>query len=171
MSDRFEEVMREIPYVREALGWIPLVTPTSQIVGTQAMLNVKFGRWKMFSQPAMDVALNKYGRTPGVVDPDVRKLAEEKSGQKSVEGRPADLLEPRMEKLKAELTKKGLPTTDEAAVLYAMFPTETEKVLKGEFVAPPVPKTDAPAAPTGPGKRYSLTIEGKKHDVLVEELA
>ena len=171
MSDRFEEVMREIPYVREALGWIPLVTPTSQIVGTQAMLNVKFGRWKMFSQPAMDVALNKYGRTPGAVDPEVRKLAEEKSGQKSVEGRPADLLEPRMEKLKAELTKKGLPATDEAAVLYAMFPTETEKVLKGEFVAPPVPKTDAPAAPTGPGKRYSLTIEGKKHDVLVEELA
>ena len=58
MADRFEEVMREIPCVREALGWIPLVTPTSQIVGTQAMLNVKFGRWKMFSQPAMDVALN-----------------------------------------------------------------------------------------------------------------
>ena len=172
MADRFEEVMREIPYVREALGWIPLVTPTSQIVGTQAMLNVKFGRWKMFSQPAMDIALNKYGRTPGVVDPEVRKLAEEKTGQKSVQGRPADLLEPRMEKLRAELAKKGLPVTDEAAVLYAMFPTETEKVLKGEFVAPPAPKAEAkPAAPSGPGKRYSLTIEGKQHDVLVEELA
>jgi len=172
MSDRFEEVMREIPHVREALGWIPLVTPTSQIVGTQAMLNVKFGRWKMFSQPAMDVALNKYGRTPGIVDPAVRQLAEEKSGQKSVEGRPADLLEPRMEKLRAELAKKGLPTTDEVAVLYAMFPVETEKVLKGEFIAPPVPKTEVkPVIPSGPGKRYSLTIEGKKHDVLVEELA
>jgi len=172
MADRFDEVMREMMYVREALGWIPLVTPTSQIVGTQAMFNVKFGRWKMFSQPAMDVALNKYGRTPGEVDPEVRKLAEEKSGQKSVEGRPADLLEPRMDKLRAELTKKGLPATDEVAVLYAMFPVETEKVLTGKFVAPPAPKTEAkPAAPTGPGKRYSLTIEGKKHDVLVEELA
>jgi len=172
MADRFTEVMHEMLYVREALGWIPLVTPTSQVVGTQAMLNVKFGRWKMFSQPAMDVALNKYGRTPGVVDPEVRKLAEEKSGQKSVEGRPADLLEPRMDKLRAELAKKGLPVTDEAAVLYAMFPTETEKVLTGKFVAPPAPKADAkPAVPSGPGKRYSLTIEGKKHEVLVEEVA
>ena len=172
MADKFEDVMREIPYVREALGWIPLVTPTSQIVGTQAMFNVKFGRWKMFSQPAMDVALNKYGRTPGAVDPAVRKLAEEKTGQKSVECRPADLLEPRMDKLRAELTKNGMAATDENAVLYAMFPMETTKVLKGQFVAPAAPKADAkPSAPAGPGKRYSLTIEGKKHDVLVEEVA
>ena len=65
MSDRFDEVVREIPVVREALGWIPLVTPTSQIVGTQAMMNVKFGRWKMICQPAQDIALGKYGKTPG----------------------------------------------------------------------------------------------------------
>ena len=53
-----------------------------------------------------------------------------------------------------------------------MFPVETEKVLTGKFVAPPAPKAEAkPAVPTGPGKRYSLTIEGKKHDVLVEEMA
>ena len=61
MSERLGDVMEEIPYVRERLGWIPLVTPTSQIVGTQAMLNVKFGRWKMLSQPAMDILLGKYG--------------------------------------------------------------------------------------------------------------
>ena len=103
----------------------------------------------------------------------MRKLAEEKSGQKSVEGRPADLLEPRMEKLRAELAKKDLPVTDEVAVLYAMFPMETEKVLKGRFVAPAAPKPEAKpvASLNGGSKRYALTIEGKKHEVLVEELA
>ena len=121
MADRLEEVMREIPFVRESLGWIPLVTPTSQIVGTQAMLNVKFGRWKMISQPAMDVALGKYGRTPGPVNPDLLKDVEARTGLKAIEGRGADLLPPRMEKLKAELLAKGLPATDENAVLYAMF--------------------------------------------------
>ena len=70
MSGRFDEVVREIPVVREALGWIPLVTPTSQIVGTQAMMNVKFGRWKMICQPAQDIALGEYGKTPGPIDPD-----------------------------------------------------------------------------------------------------
>lgn len=181
MADRFDEVMQEMLYVREALGWIPLVTPTSQIVGTQAMLNVKFGRWKMFSQPAMDVALNKYGRTPGPVAPEVLKLAEEKSGQKAVECRPADLLEPRMGKLREELAKKSLPPTDEVAVLYAMFPVETEKVLKGIAPAPaPAPaaaaKPAAAAAPsssaqlTGRRKEYAMTINGGRHQIVVEEL-
>ena len=65
MEARFNEVMAEVPVVREALGWIPLVTPTSQIVGTQAMLNVKFGRWKNLAQATIDIALGKYGRPPG----------------------------------------------------------------------------------------------------------
>src|ERR1035438_3193672 len=68
MTDKFDAVLKEIPIVREALGWIPLVTPTSQIVGTQAMMNVKFGRWKMVCQPAQDIALGKYGLTPGPID-------------------------------------------------------------------------------------------------------
>jgi pyruvate carboxylase subunit B len=92
--------MQEIPVVREALGWIPLVTPTSQIVGTQAMLNVKFGRWKNFAPAAMDIALGKYGVTPGVIDPEVRALAVKLSKQEPVEGRPADKLEPRMPQLR-----------------------------------------------------------------------
>ena len=74
MSDRFEEAFAEIPVVRKALGWIPLVTPTSQIVGVQAMLNVKCGRWKNMTPQAMDVALGYYGQTPASVDTDVQKL-------------------------------------------------------------------------------------------------
>lgn len=170
MSDRLDDVLKEIPYVRECLGWIPLVTPTSQIVGTQAMLNVKFGRWKMFSQPAMDIALNKYGRTPGPIDPEVLKLAIEKTGQQPVQGRPADLLEPRMPKLKAELKAKGYDDSDENAVLWAMFPAELEKVLKGEKPAP-IKKAAAPsaAATAAVGRKYVLNIDGARHEVLVEE--
>ncbi|MEI6351192.1 MAG: pyruvate carboxylase subunit B [Verrucomicrobiota bacterium] len=167
MANRLDDVMREIPYVRECLGWIPLVTPTSQIVGTQAMLNVKFGRWKMISQPAMDIALGKYGRTPGPIDPELLAEVIKRTGQQPVKGRPADHLEPRMEKLKADLRAKGLPDSDENAVLFAMFPMETEKVLKGEKPAPIKP---AAAAPNAAGRRYLLNVDGARHEVLVEEM-
>src|SRR5690606_23251449 len=180
MGDKFDQVMLEIPYVRECLGWIPLVTPTSQIVGTQAMLNVKFGRWKNLSQPAIDILLGKYARTPGPVNAELLALAEKKTGQKRIEGRAADLLEPRMEKLKAELAAKGLPATDELAVLHAMFPQELAKIYApkpAETAAaapakPAAPATPAPAstAPAGPGKRYNLTLGGKVYPVSVEEV-
>ena len=87
MSERFDEVVREIPVVREALGWIPLVTPTSQIVGTQAMMNVKFGRWKMICQPAQDIALGKYGKTPGQIDADGAGSSGKTFRQKARHGR------------------------------------------------------------------------------------
>jgi oxaloacetate decarboxylase alpha subunit/pyruvate carboxylase subunit B len=169
MADKFEQVMAEIPYVRECLGWIPLVTPTSQIVGTQAMLNVKFGRWKNFSQPAMDIALGKYGKTPGQIDPQVLKLALEKSGQKQIEGRPADALSPRMPKLREELKTAGLPTDDEACVLYAMFPREFTALHK-KPVAPAAPVASTPAVRTGPAVRYALTVNGRQTEVSVAEV-
>jgi oxaloacetate decarboxylase alpha subunit/pyruvate carboxylase subunit B len=182
MADRLDDVMKEIPNVRKCLGWIPLVTPTSQIVGTQAMLNVKFGPWKMISQPAMDVALGKYGRTPGPIDPDILRDVEKRTGQEPVRGRPADHLAPRMDSLRAELKEKGLPQTDEVAVLYAMFPHETVNLLTGKAPKPEIaaapaktsstPAAGAPKAATnGSNKRFALTIEGKRHEVLVEELA
>ena len=193
MADRFVEVMREMPYVRECLGWIPLVTPTSQIVGVQAMLNVKFGRWKNFSPEAMKIALGYYGKTPGPIDPEVLALAEKLSGKPRFTGRPADTLEPRMPKLRAELAQKGLPSDDEHCVIYAMFPQELEKLYKARAskAAAPAATTVAPvvaAAPQsevkapapvpltipGTGKKISqlaLTIDGKRHEVSVEELA
>lgn len=183
MADRFDEVMQEVPYVRQCLGWIPLVTPTSQIVGVQAMLNVKLGRWKNFSPEAMRVALGYYGRTPGPIDPEVMALAERLSGKPRYEGRPADSLEPRMEKLRAELTQKGLPADDEHCVIYAMFPRELEKHYRAGdgagFPAPATPPAPAPAqppvAPAAPAgqrhiSRLSLTIDGRRHDVSVEEV-
>ncbi|MDD2763265.1 MAG: pyruvate carboxylase subunit B [Opitutaceae bacterium] len=181
MADRFAEVMQEMPYVRQCLGWIPLVTPTSQIVGVQAMLNVKFGRWKNFSPEAMKIALGYYGRTPGPIDPEVLALAEKLSGKPRFTGRPADALEPRMPKLRAELAQKGLPADDEHGVIYAMFPQEVEKLYRadaGKAAAPgpkPEIKTPEPAQPVIPGtgkkiSRLALTIDGRRHQVSVEEV-
>ncbi|HWA87432.1 MAG TPA: pyruvate carboxyltransferase, partial [Opitutus sp.] len=163
------------------LGWIPLVTPTSQIVGTQAMLNVKFGRWKNLSQPAIDVALGKYGRTPGPIDPVVLNLARGKAGTEPIAGRPADALPPRMPKLREELAAAGLPTDDEACVLYAMFPREFTALQKNSAGAAPAPApgastptaSGAAAAPVAKGatSRYALTIDGRRTEVTVTEIA
>lgn len=182
MADKFQEVMAEIFYVREALGWIPLVTPTSQIVGTQAMLNVKFGRWKTIAPAAADIALNKYGRPPGPVSPELIKLIKDRTSQSPIEGRPADALAPRMTKLREELAAKGLPTDDEACVLHAMFPQEFAK-LHAPAPAPAPAPASVPSAPVAPAAsapssavssgalRYRLTIEGRASQVTVEELA
>lgn len=189
MEDRFDEVFAEIPVVREALGWIPLVTPTSQIVGVQAMLNVKFGRWKNFSPQAMDIALGYYGQTPAPVNPEVQKLAAEKSGKKPIQERPADLLSPAMPKLKEELRAAGIPDDDEHAVIHAMFPQELKKLydarkagrdLAAEAAAaakapPPAPKTaeKAPTAPSGKvpvAKRLAVTLNGQRMVATIEEV-
>jgi pyruvate carboxylase subunit B len=169
MADKFEQVLAEIPHVRACLGWIPLVTPTSQIVGTQAMLNVKFGRWKNLSQPAIDIALGKYGRTPGPIDPAVLKLVLAKGDLKPIEGRPADALPPRMPKLREELAATGLPADDEACVLHAMFPREFAALHKKPAAPQPAPAVVTTAA--GTPTRYALTIEGQRTEVSVAELS
>ena len=179
MGDRLLDVMKEIPYVRERLGWIPLVTPTSQIVGTQSMLNVKFGRWNMLSQPVVDILLGKYGKTPGPVDPELRKKAEAQSKQESIDCRPADLLEPRMDNLRKELKEAGLPVNDDMAVLHAMFPQELKKHIenKGTAPAPPPKKKESTASATNGQagrntrpKQYAMTVQGNRFEVTVEEL-
>lgn len=175
MADRAAEVMREVPVVREALGWIPLVTPTSQIVGTQAMLNVKFGRWKNLAPAVIDIALGKYGRTPGPVAPDVLKLAIERSGQQPVAGRPADALSPRMPALRKEVAEKGLPTDDETCVLYAMFPEQTLGWYRGERPSSQQPSETAKSKAPKPalmrsGHRYRITVAGQMQEALVQEI-
>lgn len=178
MAGKFDEVMTEIYHVRGALGWIPLVTPTSQIVGTQAMLNVKFGRWKTIAPAAADIALNKYGRPPGTVSADLLQLIKDRTGQTPVEGRPADALAPRMDKLRAELAEMKLPADDEACVLWAMFPQEFARLHAPKPAAAPAPAevagkpaaTPAPAKPAGPGSRYRLTIGNQTTEATVEEV-
>ena len=178
MSDKFDAVLKEIPIVREALGWIPLVTPTSQIVGTQAMMNVKFGRWKMICQPAQDIALGKYGKTPGPIDPGVLAQVGKQTGKQPVTQRPADLLEPGMEKFRKQCAEKNLPTDDETVVLFAMFPQQVEDLHKAKAKAAVVPAavatatTAAPATSraSGSDRHLFVTVNGKRHDVTVETL-
>lgn len=189
MADKFDEVVKEIPVVREALGWIPLVTPTSQIVGTQAMMNVKFGRWKMICQPAQDIALGKYGKTPGPIDPNVLAQVEKQTGKKPVTERPADLLEPALEKYRKQCAEKNLPTDDETVVLFAMFPQQVEDLHKAKTKPAPAPAapvaTSSTAAPAvtpapapvasatgaaGSGQHLFITVNGRRHDVTVEPL-
>ncbi len=187
MEDRFDDVMKEIPYVRKCLGWIPLVTPTSQIVGVQAVMNVKFGRWKQFTPQAMDIALGYYGTTPAPVDPEVQKIAAKNSKRDPITERPADLKDPMMDGLRAELAKKNMPTDDEHCVIHAMFPTQLEEVHlaqnKPQVEAPvevntpaaPVAPAAPPAAPAaqatvGDSAEYHITVEGNTHHVLVETL-
>ena len=178
MEDKFEDVFKEIPVVRKALGWIPLVTPTSQIVGVQAMLNVKFGRWKNFSPQATDIALGYYGHTPAPVDPEVQKIAAEKAGKDPITCRPADLKDPGMEALRNELDAKGLPTDDEHCVIHAMFPQELEKYYKNNYKPLLVPEPKKKPAEAGPAetidlgsgpRHYGITVKGKRYAVSVEE--
>ncbi|MGA7723660.1 MAG: pyruvate carboxylase subunit B [Opitutaceae bacterium] len=181
MSEKFDQVVKEIPVVREALGWIPLVTPTSQIVGTQAMMNVKFGRWKMICQPAQDIALGKYGRTPGPIDANVLAQVEKLSGKKTVTERPADLLPPAMETYRKQCAEKKLPTDDETVVLFAMFPQQVHDLHNGKSNGVST-KPAAPAPAASPGnsaapvsglgaRKLFVTVDGKRHDVTVETIA
>ena len=180
MSEKFDQVVKEIPVVREALGWIPLVTPTSQIVGTQAMMNVKFGRWKMICQPAQDIALGKYGRTPGPIDPSVLAQVEKQTGKKVVTVRPADLLPPAMETYRKQCAEKSLPTDDETVVLFAMFPQQVQDLHKAKAAGVPAaqasPKAPAAAAAAPAAshnhsaRKLFVTVEGLRHDVTIETL-
>ncbi len=167
MEDRFDEVFKEIPVVRKALGWIPLVTPTSQIVGVQAMLNVKFGRWKNFSPQAMQIALGYYGQTPAKVDPEVRDIAAKNTGQDPIDCRPADLLSPNMDNLRKELKGKGYPDDDEHCVIHAMYPQELDKYYKARAAKE---EAAANAGKVENVRHLALTIDGVRKEVKVEEL-
>jgi oxaloacetate decarboxylase alpha subunit/pyruvate carboxylase subunit B len=140
------------------------------------MLNVKFGRWKNFSPQAMDIALGNYGRTPGPIDKAVLAIAEKNTGKTRRENRVADGMEPRMPALRAQLKEKGLPSNDEACVLFAMFPREYENLLspaKAPAASPAAAASAAPAAkpPVAAGTTFMrLNIQGKTSDVLIEEL-
>ncbi len=117
-EDRYDEVLKEIPVVRKDFGYPPLVTPTSQIVGSQAVLNVLGGRYKMFTKESKGLLRGEYGRLPGTVDAAVQKMAI--GDDPVITHRPADDLPPEMEKLREET--KGMAESEEDVLSYALFP-------------------------------------------------
>jgi oxaloacetate decarboxylase alpha subunit len=121
-SERYNELLEEIPKVRADLGYPPLVTPTSQIVGAMAAVNVGLGeRYAMVPSEMTDLARGKYGRTPAPLNPEVAEKI--LGGAVRINHRPADDIPPQIEGLKASLAEKGYPKPGMEDILsYALFP-------------------------------------------------
>ncbi len=125
--DKFEEVLKEVPRVREDFGYPPLVTPSSQIVGTQAVLNVVMGeRYKMVPKEAKDLVKGMYGKTTVPIKQEV--VDKILKGEDQVTCRPADLLEPELEQIKKECAK--WTHQEEDVLTKALFPQPAETFFK-----------------------------------------
>ncbi len=184
-GDRLDAVLEEIPRVREDLGMLPLVTPTSQIVGTQAVINVLAGaRYATISRETAGVLKGEYGATPAPVNAELQARVLE--GAEPITGRPADVLEPEVKHQTEELTKiageKGIRLADDLiddVLTYALFPQIGLKFLENRdnpdaFEPPPDPEAAAaqPAAPAAAGGQpsvYSVRVNGKSYTVEVAE--
>ena len=131
--DRIQEVYAELPKTRKELGYPPLVTPTSQIVGTQAIQNVLFGRYKMVSDQTKDYVYGLYGKPPAPIDPEIQKLILKNysRGDKPITVRPADTLDPELQKAK-DATKDIAKDIGDVLV-YALYPTTGMKFLRWKY--------------------------------------
>jgi pyruvate carboxylase subunit B len=166
--DKINEVYEEIPRVRKDLGYPPLVTPTSQVVGIQAVLNVLSGeRYKQVTQEVKNYFLGQYGRPPAPVDPDVQKLVI--GDEKPVTGRPADFIKPELEKLRKEAQTLGILHQEEDLMTYALYPQVAVKFLRGEIKEEAMPSAPAPSG--GAGLEYpaefSVDVDGDVYNVKV----
>ncbi|MHA7856366.1 MULTISPECIES: sodium-extruding oxaloacetate decarboxylase subunit alpha [Marinobacter] len=179
-SDKFDQVLEEIPKVREDLGFIPLVTPTSQIVGTQAVLNVLTGeRYKSISKETAAILKGEYGAAPAPMNKELQDRVLD--GKEVMTCRPADVLEPEMDKLTAELKdiakEKGIKLAGQEVddvLTYALFPQIGLKFLENRGnpdAFEPVPSADdvAPAKKAAGPETYTVEVNGKKYVVAVNE--
>ena len=184
-ADKLDEVLTEIPKVRKDLGYIPLVTPTSQIVGTQAVLNVLTGeRYKSITKETVGVLKGEYGTTAAQVNAELQ--AKVLDGKEAITCRPADLIDPEMDKLSVELqqlAKENKITLAEDTIddvlTYALFPQIGLKFLENRnnpdafepaptkaSAASAVVATTSSSASTNP-ESYAVSVDGKVYDVVV----
>ena len=146
--DKIDEVFRQLPIVRRELGQVPLVTPTSQIVGIQTVNNVLFDtpdeRYKMITAQVKDLCYGLYGKTAVPIDPEVQKKALKgyPRGETPITARPADVLEPEMEKAKKDV--EGLAKDLDDVIVYALYPTTGKRFLKWKYGLEEVPKDVKP---------------------------
>ncbi|HDZ09308.1 sodium-extruding oxaloacetate decarboxylase subunit alpha [Pseudohongiella sp.] len=187
-TDRLDEVLEEIPKVREDLGFIPLVTPTSQIVGTQAVLNVLGGeRYKNITRETEGVLKGEYGATPAPVNAELRTRV--LAGKEPITCRPADLLTPEFDRLKEELSgiasEKGFALENDIddTLTYALFPQPALKFFQNRnnpdaFEPAPEAESAQPQSPSSalPAKAqsgqsqdgvYTVEVDGKSYVVKV----
>ncbi len=164
--DKLPDVLKEVPKVREELGYVPLVTPTSQIVGVQAVLNVLTGgRYKVIPKETRDLVKGMYGRTPAPIKEEIMKIV--LGDEKPIECRPADLLEPEFEKYKKELEDMGIEATDENVLIYALFPQTGLQFLKGELEEEPFPAVVNFENVEG---EFQVEFEGSIYNVKVKHI-
>jgi oxaloacetate decarboxylase alpha subunit len=178
-ADKFDAVLEEIPRVREDLGHIPLVTPTSQIVGTQAVLNVLTGeRYKSISKETAGILKGEYGAAPAPYNKELQDRVLD--GAEAITCRPGDLLEPEMDKLTEELkglaSEKGFKLSDDVVddvLTYALFPQIGQKFLenRGDKSAfEPMPSAnDVKASAAGDKEVYTISVSGQSYVVEVAE--
>lgn len=168
-EDKYYDVLAEVPRVREDFGFPPLVTPTSQIVGSQAVLNVLSGeRYKMITKESKGLLRGEYGQLPGQVNEEVRKKAI--GDAEVITCRPADLLEPEMEKLRAESKEKGLGRCEEDVLSLALFPQVAEKFLTWrDGPAESTQKDSAAEAPAAPAAAPAQAA-GEVRTLIVDDL-
>ncbi|MCO6455229.1 MAG: methylmalonyl-CoA carboxytransferase subunit 5S [Pirellulaceae bacterium] len=186
-GDRVKEVLAEVPNVRKDAGYPPLVTPSSQIVGTQAVFNVLMGRYKVLTGEFADLMLGYYGETIGPRDPEVMRIAAEHAKKEPITGRPADLLKPEWDELRAQaLALEGCNGTDEDVLTNALFPKVAPKFFAQRSQGPKnvsqsaEQQAKAAAAGNGDGQRaaaaapvaskvtYDVKIGDRSHRVTVE---
>ena len=182
---RLKEVLEEVPKVRKDAGYPPLVTPSSQIVGTQAVFNVMMGRYKVMTGEFADLMLGYYGATIGHRERHLIEMAAKQSKKDPIEGRPADLIKPEWQEIRSTaLELQGCDGSDEDVLTYAMFPQVAPKFFAARDQGPknlgkdpaatkPAPAA-APAAPADDSKgpvrtpiTYNVTLDGNTHRVTV----
>ncbi|MGJ8690626.1 MAG: sodium-extruding oxaloacetate decarboxylase subunit alpha [Gammaproteobacteria bacterium] len=175
-TDRLDEVLLEIPRVRENLGFIPLVTPTSQIVGTQAVMNVLMGeRYKSIGKETEGVLKGEYGKTPAPVNKELQ--AKVLRGEEAITCRPADLIEPEFDRLREELksiaSTKGFTIVNDVddTLTYALFPQPALKFFQNRdnpSAFEPMPSgDDVKTADSKQADVFTVAVEGKSYVVKV----
>ena len=170
--DKIDEVYKQLPQVRKELGQVPLVTPTSQIVGTQTVNNVLFDteddRYKMVTAQVKDLCYGLYGKTSVAIDPEVQKKALKgyDRGEEPISCRPAEVLEPELEKAREEIG--DLAVDDEDLILYTLFPVTGKKFLMQKYGKEQMPDSLKPITLEDVAKQDEI-IKKAKAGELVEK--
>lgn len=172
--DKLDDVLKEITVVQKDFGYPPLVTPTSQIVGTQSVFNVLFGRYNKLTAESKNLLIGNYGRTPAKPDADlVKKALQELAVEKTTDCRPADLLPNELDKLRAELEEKKLldNISDEDLMTYAMFPQVAPKFFAERANGPVEIKPSENTKSSGKkgAEAYIVNVDGVDYNVSVRE--
>jgi len=168
--DKIDAVYKELPRVRKELGQIPLVTPTSQIVGTQTVNNVLFDtpdeRYKMITAQVRDLCYGLYGKTSVAIDPEVQKKALKgyERGETPITCRPAEVLEPELEKARKEIGDLALD--DEDLIIYALFPVTGKKYLLQKYGKEKVPDAVKPITFEDVARQKEMIEKAKKGELV-----